>query len=137
MKNFYYLLLLMILTGCKSQNFTLKTNFFEGANSNLKRYYEYNTRTKLLTTKIGDSISFQKFKITNKEKKEFISKLYNLNIKENFCWVSLTTLPEYSWKHEIELNSKRQMPKCLEEPVQYEIYESYNLVKDNINKNAK
>lgn len=137
MKFFYYLLLLIILTGCKSQNFILKTYFFEGANSNLKRYYEYNTRTKLLTSKIGDSASFQKFKIINKEKKEFISKLYNLNIKENFCWVSLTTLPEYSWKYEIELNSKSQMPKCLEEPVKYEIYEAYNLMKDNIKKNAK
>ena len=137
MKYIYYLLLLIILTGCKSQNFTLKTYYFEGANSNLKRYYEYNTKTKLLTSKIGDSTSVQKFKIKNKEKKEFLSRLYNLNVKENFCWVSHKTLPEYSWKYEIELNSKKQIPKCSEETVKYEIYEAYNLMTDMIKKNTK
>ena len=137
MKNIYYLLLFLILTGCKSQNFTLKSYYYEGVDRDLKRYYEYNTKTKLLTSKIGDSTSIKKFKIKKKEKKEYIIRLQNLNVKENFCWVSLTTLPKYSWKYDIVLNPNKQMTKCTEEPVKYEIYEAFNSMKDKIKKNTK
>lgn len=125
--------MILILIGCNSNNIILKTSYYEGAKNDLKRSYKYDTKNKTFTSEIDGIVTIKNFKMKKKEKLDFIKRFNSVNIHDNYCWKSLETLPEYSWKYEIVFNKKKQMPKCVEMP-KYEIYQTYNALKDTIKK---
>lgn len=120
-----------ILIGCNSKNIIQKTSYFEGSENNLKHYDEYKTRTRTLISEIDGVVTVKNFRMKNGEKLKFLNTLKALNINDNYCWVSLESLPEYSWKYEIILNEKEPLPKCIQKP-KYEVFEAYRVLTDTI-----
>ncbi|MBU8884062.1 hypothetical protein KSK37_13285 [Kaistella sp. DKR-2] len=120
-----------ILIGCNSKNIIQKTSYLEGSENNLKHYDEYKTRTRTLISEIDGVVTVKNFRMKNGEKLKFLNTLKALNINDNYCWVSLESLPEYSWKYEIILNEKEPLPKCIQKP-KYEVFEAYRVLTDTI-----
>ncbi len=125
-----------LLCSCKPK-IILKTSFFEGENKDVKRLYEYNTKEKLLTKIENGKKTIQKLYLKNTDKKFIRNNLNKIKIKENFCWISNGTLPDYYYKYEIIFDENGNNAECIDKPIKYEIFETYNAIKDTLKTRLK
>lgn len=124
------------LYNCDSSKIIVKSSYYEGKSNELKRYNEYNTKSKKIITIINGVKTEKKISLKPADKKYFKSLVSKLKLNNNFCFKSLNTYPEYIYKYEIILNEKEIMPECEIKPVNNIFYETYNSIKDTIKKRS-